>query len=458
MLYGLPALVIGYMFILLSIYVLKYATDVLLIAPALMGTIFGLARIWDALTDPVVGYLSDRTQSRFGRRRIWFIWSIGPIAFFYIMLYASPVGLSPNLAALWMGVAIFGFYTAMTAISVPHYSLGAEVTKDSYTRNKLFGMRHAMIGVGSVFALLTLAWLTSIDQNNLELLRSASLQSAIVASVLSAIGVLATAFLFKESAASSPVAPTPETKGGQSLRTGAGVYAASRHILKNPHARLLLLVQFIEAIGAGALGAAALYVAQYVMGNLKIAPLAIISYLLTSTLSIPFWVWLSRRVQKVSLWIATMAGAAASYGGLFLLVFIERGALQTGFLILLCTLSGAMSGCGHTLGPSVLSDIIDEDDLATGERKEGAFFALYNLANKSAQGVTLMITGIVLSAVGFVPNIEQPFGVQIALCGILGLLPFICYAIGAAIFSRFSLRAAQHEEILVQLRRRGEAS
>ena len=237
-LYGLPALVIGYMFILLSIYVLKYATDVLLIAPALMGTIFGLARIWDALTDPVVGYLSDRTQSRFGRRRIWFIWSIGPIAFFYIMLYASPVGLSPNLAALWMGVAIFGFYTAMTAISVPHYSLGAEVTKDSYTRNKLFGMRHAMIGVGSVFALLTLAWLTSVDQNNLEQLRSASLQSAIVASLLSTVGVLATAFLFKESAESSLAAPTPEKKGGQSLRTGAGVYAASRQILRNPHARL----------------------------------------------------------------------------------------------------------------------------------------------------------------------------------------------------------------------------
>jgi len=68
-LYGLPALAIGYMFLLLSTYVPKYSTDVLLISPAVVGAIFGLARIWDAVTDPVVGYLSDRTTSRLGRRR-----------------------------------------------------------------------------------------------------------------------------------------------------------------------------------------------------------------------------------------------------------------------------------------------------------------------------------------------------------------------------------------------------
>ena len=146
------------MFMLLSIYVLKYATDVLLIAPAVMGFIFGSARIWDAFTDPVVGYLSDRTRSRMGRRRIWLAGSIIPAALFYIMLYASPVGISPNNAAVWMGIAVFGFYTAMTAVSVPHLSLGAEATQDSYSRNKLFGMRHAMIGVGSILALVCLLY------------------------------------------------------------------------------------------------------------------------------------------------------------------------------------------------------------------------------------------------------------------------------------------------------------
>ncbi len=446
MLYGLPALAVGYMFMLLNIYVLKYATDVLLIAPAVMGSIFGLARIWDALTDPVVGYLSDRTASRLGRRRIWLAGSIVPVAGFYIMLYSSPPGMQPANAALWMAVAVFGFYTAMTAISVPHLSLGAEATQDAYSRNKLFGMRHAMIGAGSILALITLAWLTSIDPTDTALLRGASMQSAAIAGFLCIIGVLATAFLFREPATEPLVAAHRE-----------GVYTSSRKILSNPNARLLLLVQFVEAIGSGALGAAALYVSQYVLGNLEIAPLAIVCYLLTSTLSIPFWVRVSRRVSKVSLWIATMAGSALSYGGLFTLVFFDRGSLQTGVLLALCIISGAMSGCGNTMAPSVLSDIVDEDELHTGMRKEGAFFALYNLANKSAQGVTVMITGFVLSAVGFVPNVEQSFGVQLALCGILGLMPLVCFAIGTFMFLGFGLREDQHAEILLALEKRSKS-
>lgn len=441
-LYGLPALVIGYMFMLISVYVLKYATDVLLIAPALMGTIFGLSRIWDAFTDPVVGYLSDRTQSKLGRRRIWLAWSIVPVSAFYVMIYASPTSMSPDGAAVWVGIAIFGFYTAMTAISVPHLSLGAETTKDSYTRNKLFGMRHAMIGVGSIVALLTLAWLTNIDSASQQL-RDSSVLAAIVASVISVGCVMATAFRFKEPA-------TPAL----SQSDPGGIYSASRDILGNRHARLLLLVQFIEAIAAGALGVAALYVAQYVMNNIAIAPVAMITYLATSTVSIPGWVALSKRVPKIQLWLATMVAAALSYGGLFSLVFINDSGTQTILLVVLCVVSGAMSGCAHTLAPSVLSDIIDHDDLQTGTRKEGAYFALYNLANKSAQGVTIMIAGFVLDIAGFVPNVEQTFVVQVAMCGILGLLPFVCYVIGASLFTRFDLTAEKHQEIVLALARR----
>lgn len=265
--------------------------------------------------------------------------------------------------------------------------------------------------------------------------------------MLCILGVLTTAFWFREHTGAQQRAPINE-----------GIYIASKTILQNSHAQLLLSVQFIEAIAAGALSAVALYVAQYVMGNIAIAPITIICYLISSTVSIPLWVRVSGRFEKVSLWITTMVIAALSYGGLFLLVFMEPGTLQTAVLLTLSVISGAMSGCAHTLGPSVLSDIIDEDDLHTGQRKEGAFFALYNLANKSAQGVTVMITGFVLSAVGFIPNVEQTFVVQVALCAILGLLPLVCFAAGALIFTRFDLRAEQHAAIIKQLELRAETN
>ena len=79
--YGMPGLGAGYMYLLMSLYVMKFSTDVLLIAPAVMGVIFSISRIWDAVSDPIAWYLSDSTTFKFGRRRTWILISFIPISF-----------------------------------------------------------------------------------------------------------------------------------------------------------------------------------------------------------------------------------------------------------------------------------------------------------------------------------------------------------------------------------------
>ncbi|MFB3103510.1 MAG: MFS transporter, partial [Pseudomonadales bacterium] len=88
--YGAPAIGAGYMYLVLSLYVMKFSTDVLLIAPVVMGLIFSASRIWDAVSDPIVGYLSDRTRNRFGRRRTWIALSLFPIAGAFVMVFSPP--------------------------------------------------------------------------------------------------------------------------------------------------------------------------------------------------------------------------------------------------------------------------------------------------------------------------------------------------------------------------------
>src|SRR5262245_43183111 len=91
--YGAPGVGAGYMFLLLSLYVMKFSTDVLLIAPAVMGVIFSASRVWDAVADPIVGYLSDRTKHPMGRRRIWMLASVIPTCATFIMLFSPPTSL-----------------------------------------------------------------------------------------------------------------------------------------------------------------------------------------------------------------------------------------------------------------------------------------------------------------------------------------------------------------------------
>ena len=107
--YGTPGTGAGYMYLMLALYVMKFATDVLLIAPAIMGIIFSASRIWDAVSDPVVGYLSDRTKTAYGRRRSWIIASCVPIGATFIMVFSPPASLSDTGLVIWMAVAIIGF-------------------------------------------------------------------------------------------------------------------------------------------------------------------------------------------------------------------------------------------------------------------------------------------------------------------------------------------------------------
>ena len=115
--YALPAVGDGFMTSLVSFFFLKFAADVLLLAPGLMGLLFGLSRIWDAVSDPLVGYWSDRTRSRLGRRRPWLAGGAVPMALFFVALWAPPSFLTGSALVAWLGVAIVLFYTAHTTVA-----------------------------------------------------------------------------------------------------------------------------------------------------------------------------------------------------------------------------------------------------------------------------------------------------------------------------------------------------
>ena len=152
--YTAPTVGIGFMFLLVNLYLMKFSTDVLLIAPGAMGLIFGFSRIWDALSDPVAGYLSDRTHTRLGRRRPWILAGSVPIAGVFVLLWSPPASLAGAGLVGWMAAMVFGFYTAMTIFIVPHTSLGAELTDSYHDRTRIFGVRHITWTIGSALALV----------------------------------------------------------------------------------------------------------------------------------------------------------------------------------------------------------------------------------------------------------------------------------------------------------------
>jgi len=439
--YGLPAVGAGYMYLLLGLYVMKFSTDVLLIAPAVMGLIFSASRIWDAISDPLVGYMSDRTRSRWGRRRSWLVASIVPIAGAFIMVFAPPDALSDGALVAWMAVAIIGFYSAMTVFFVPHLSLGAELSKNYHERSRLFGMRHAAYTFGAILSLVSFYFLIRAEQQGAAVVRELAFYLAIGTSlVMSALIVYA----------GSQLREPAEYQG----RVNANPFGAFRDVWTNPHARLLIIVTFIEHIGSAAIGVLTLYVAQYVVGAPTLAPLFILCYMVPSTISVPMWIPLSRRYGKVRLWMFSMILTGVSFGAMFALPFINSLLAKSIYISIAAIFAGLAAGCGGTISPSVQADVIDYDEYTTGERKEGSYFAAWNFVHKGGMGVMLLLTGFVLQFVGFVPNQPQAMSVQIAMVTLYGLFPLICYLVGALLFSRFTLDEQAHGEIRLELDRR----
>jgi len=126
-LYALPMAAIGMINFLFEVYLLKFATDVLLLAPAVMGTIFSISRIWDAVSDPLCGYLSDATRNSFGRRRSWMLGSALPLWCAFVACFSPPQLADAAGLSLWMLPSVLAYYTSRTAFEVPHLAFGTEL-------------------------------------------------------------------------------------------------------------------------------------------------------------------------------------------------------------------------------------------------------------------------------------------------------------------------------------------
>ncbi len=219
-----------------------------------------------------------------------------------------------------------------------------------------------------------------------------------------------------------------------------------RDVLANPHARRLLSVSFLQQVATGTVTTAAAYHSQYVLGDPGAFPLLLGCFFLASLVSIPVWLRIGRRVDKKPLLVSSMIGVGLIMAGMFAV-----GAGDHRLFFSLAAAGGVVAGALDVIMPSLQADVIDWDELRTGERKEGVYFAAWHLTEKLALGVAAGVTGLALGASGFVPNQPQGGTALLAMRLLLSLFPFACFSAGACVFLRFGLDRAAHARVQSEL-------
>jgi GPH family glycoside/pentoside/hexuronide:cation symporter len=417
----------GIMGLLFATYLMKFSTDVLLIAPAVMGTLIFASRLWDAISDPMAGYLSDRTRARAGRRRSWMYAAAVPMGLGLIMIWSPPFGLEGVGVIIWMGVALLVYETASTAFFIPHGALGVELSPNFHERTRLFGWGHMIGAIGSLLGLAALQLMTMTDEKRAFAFGVSVLAGATVAALI----LWSTRLL--------PERADYQGRGGQSPWKSIG------DVFRNEHAKLLLIVFGIETFGAASVGMLVPYLVEYVIPMSELMVPMLVVYTIPQFALTPIWMRLARRYGKKQLWLFSMVLSAVTFGAFFTIT--EPGPM----IWVLSFMLGVAGGCGPVVAPSIKADIIDYDEYLTGERKEGAYLAVWNLVRKGAASVTALITGLALQYAGFEPNVEQTEEAKLAIRGLFSLLPASCYIIGSILFARFAFNEREHAAVRIAL-------
>lgn len=412
--YGVPAVGLSYLLFLVQFYFLNFATDVLLLEAGVVGLLFAIAKLWNAVLDPIVGSWSDRTRGRFGRRRPYLLGALPLLALGFVPLWTAPTGLSETVLLGWVAVALLVFFTAVTLYMLPHLALGAELSSDSHQRTRAFGVRQGSFTVGILASF-----------GGMQLVMNAEDPRAAAAALAIPSALLAVALL--------AVTPLAVAEGWNGERSGGtGLRAGLRDVWANRPARVLLFVTFIESLGLGAVGVMGPYVARYLLGRPEVVAFLPAGYVVASVASIPIWVRVSKSFGKRETWLASMWLAAAAFGGM---MFVDRAGLAP--LMVLLVVAGAAMGSGAVLSASILADLVDVDEGRTGERKEGVYSAAMQFVMKVGATLALAASGLVLSAVGFVPNAEQTpaslLGIRVLFAG----MPCAGFVIGGALYWRW---------------------
>jgi len=369
---------------IIAAYFAIFLTDVVGITPAVAAASIFIGRTWDYINDPLVGYISDRTRTRWGRRRPFLLFGAIPFGMVFALMWWIPSIQNPISLAVYYGVLYAVFDTAFTFVTMPYFALTPELTSDYDERTDLTTTRMFFSILGSLIAFTVP--LMIVDGFRPENASRVLLMGAIfgLASALPLFGVFFGTHEREELIRTSQSGIWKSVKAAWTNRPfmfGLGIYLFT-----------WVAVSIIETI--------LLFYIKYVVLRESQSDLIMATIFVVAIFTLPVWQWISRRYNKRLAYIIGIAFLAA--------VLLAIASLNPGvpleILLTLCVLAGVGVAAAHVLTWAILPDAIEYGEWQTGERHEGMFYSLITLAQKIATSVAVPTALLVLDATGYVPN------------------------------------------------------
>lgn len=425
-----------------------FLTSVVGFDAAVAGRIFLVGRLWDGINDPLVGMLSDRVRTRWGRRRPFLLFGAIPFGLSFALMFVVPPFSSDVGKAIYYILAFLLFDTFYTVVNVPYSALTPALTSDYDERSNLAGWRIAV----SILASLVTAGLFKLLAEQVFAawfgggpagIRAGYALSASVWGLFLAVPF----FLFVQVIQEPDYDPDPEpirpiktfkeVFRNRPFRLGATVYLLT---FATVDVVLLIFVRFLV---------------DYVRVDPGVDNVLLATVLGLAFVTMPLTVHLMRRFGKRRTYIGSMLFMMIT---LILISQVPPGGQNLMFVAAI--FAGLGYGAANAIPWAIVADVIEADELKTGKRREGVYYGYLVFFRKLASAVAVLIVGELLSAAGYVSSrqgsafIQQPESALLAMRFVVGVLPAIMLALAIIAALRYPLDRDTYNDIRRQLAER----
>ncbi|MCP4137172.1 MAG: MFS transporter [bacterium] len=445
--YGIGDFAINISYGAINLYFFFFLTNSASISPAWAGGIILIARFWDAITDYFVGMLSDKTVSRFGKRRPYILFGCLPFGILFALLWIIPFENQTHLILYYLSMMVL-FNIAFTIVAVPYNSMLPELTQNYDERTSIAGYKMGLSFVGTLLAAAGTMVIVDILFGGKKAYGTSFPVAGLVFGIIISLSLMVTFFGTKERVYSSGTS------------NHEGLIKTFKSIMKLREFRIILGMYLFNMIGFDLIQVILIFFLKDVINVPEADSFIFMAIpLVIAVLCAPLWITLGEKWGKKKAYIVAAIYMSISF--LFCLLAPEG---NMNYMYVICAFAGIGISASQVIPYSIIPDVIEVDEYENGTRREGAFYGVIMFLYKAASALTIEATAILLAVFGYIESkagaaaVDQPDSAIWAIRILMGVGPGIFFLISAIFVHRLPITKERFDEIrgIIDERRKAE--
>jgi GPH family glycoside/pentoside/hexuronide:cation symporter len=423
-------------------FLLNFLINIAGLRPGMAGTVFLIVKIWDAVNDPIIGWLTDRTVSRLGRRRPWLLIAAVPFGLAFFLQWIVPPLNETGLFWYYLVVAVLLDF-AFTAVNVPYAALTAELTQDYDERTRLSSVRMSFSIVGGVLAAFFHGIIVSLFPQDPKL-------GYAISAAIWAVAIAGPCFITFFGTREPDFAINKPAEGGPGFVEGFRIALSNKPFILVTVIYLLswLAIQFAQ-------NNLQIFTKDWIKLDMQLFSFLLLAIQFSSFVWVLIWAKVSEKIGKQNVYYLGAGFFVLALMGLFLL---QPG--QVAGCFLLAMMAGIGISVGYLVPWSMVPDVIELDELQTGRRREGIFYGFFVFLQKMGLALGLFVSGWALDLSGYIngtpgqPDPVQPASALLAMRVLIGPVSAAVLLLSFLAVRAYPITREKHAAIRAELAKR----